>query len=255
MKRKCRSIKGPLCGILIFLGLINAQLVSAQKITITGKVTDSQTKETLIGVTVLEKGTTNGALTDVLGNYSIEVNNANSTLVFSFVGKELQEIVVGGQKVIDVSMKETLNVLEEVVVTGYQTQRRADLTGSVSVAKISETKDVPTSNILKAVQGKVAGLYITGDGSPNQTTTVNVRGVNTLGNTNPLYIIDGAPTTDPKLFQSLDPSTIESFQILKDASAASIYGITGSVGFVVVKLTLGSVFSVGSEPAFLWLSI
>ena len=239
MKRKCRSIKGPLCGILIFLGLLNSQFISAQKINITGKVTDSQTKESLIGVTVLEKGTTNGALTDVLGNYSIEVNNANSTLVFSFVGKELQEIVVGGQKVIDVSMKETLNVLEEVVVTGYQTQRRADLTGSVSVAKISETKDVPTSNILKAVQGKVAGLYITGDGSPNQTTTVNVRGVNTLGNTNPLYIIDGAPTTDPKLFQSLDPSTIESFQILKDASAASIYGSRASNGVIIVTTKSG----------------
>ena len=218
---------------------MNGQILLAQQINITGKVTNGQTNESLIGVTILEKGTANGVLTDALGNYSIKVNNANSILVFSFVGMELQEVVVGGQKVINVLMKENVSMLEEVIVTGYQTQRKADLTGSVSVANVAETKYIPTSNILKAVQGKVAGLYVTGDGSPNQATTVNVRGVNTLGNTNPLYIIDGAPTTDPRLFQSLDPSTIESFQILKDASAASIYGSRASNGVIIVTTKSG----------------
>ena len=239
MKRKCKRIKGFLSGILIILGLMNVHILLAQQISITGKVTNVQTNESLIGVTILEKGTVNGALTDANGAYSINVSNANSILVFSFVGMEPQEVVVGGQKVINILLKENVSLLDEVIVTGYQTQRRADLTGSVSVAKISETKDIPTSNILKAVQGKVAGLYITGDGSPNQTTTVNVRGINTLGNTNPLYIIDGAPTTDPKLFQSLDPSTIESFQILKDASAASIYGSRASNGVIIVTTKSG----------------
>jgi TonB-dependent starch-binding outer membrane protein SusC len=239
MKKKCKSIKGLLGGIIIFLGLMNGQILLAQQINITGKVTNGQTNESLMGVTILEKGTVNGTLTDALGNYSIKVNNANSILVFSFVGMEPQETVVGGQKVINILLKENVSMLEEVIVTGYQTQRRADLTGSVSVANVAETKYIPTSNILKAVQGKVAGLYITGDGSPNQATTVNVRGVNTLGNTNPLYIIDGAPTTDPKLFQALDPSTIESFQILKDASAASIYGSRASNGVIIVTTKSG----------------
>jgi TonB-dependent starch-binding outer membrane protein SusC len=239
MKKKCKSIKGLLSGFMIILSLMIGQPVLAQQINITGRVTNSLDKEALVGVTIMEKGTTNGVLSDALGNYSINVNNTNSTLVFSFVGMEPQEVVVGGQKVIDITMKESVNVLDEVVVTGYQTQKRADLTGSVSVANIAETKYVPTSNILKAVQGKVAGLYITGDGSPNQATTVNVRGVNTLGNTNPLYIIDGAPTTDPKLFQSLDPSTIESFQVLKDASAASIYGSRASNGVIIVTTKSG----------------
>jgi len=210
-----------------------------QQYKITGKVTDASSGEPLAGVTITEKGTSNGILTDAGGNYSLPVIDANSILVFSFIGMQTQEIVVGGQEVINISMKESISILDEVIVTGYQTQRRADLTGSVSVANIEEIKDVPTSNILKAVQGKVAGLYVTSDGSPNQTTTVNVRGINTLGNTSPLYIIDGAPTTDSKLFQSLDPSTIESFQILKDASAASIYGSRASNGVIIVTTKSG----------------
>jgi TonB-linked SusC/RagA family outer membrane protein len=239
MKKKCKSIKGLLGGLIILLGIMNGQTILAQQINITGKVTLDQTNEALAGAAVSEKGTSNGVLTDAGGSFSLQVKDANSILVFSFVGMEAKEVVVGGQKVINVSMKESLSVLDEVIVTGYQTQRRADLTGSVSVANIAEAKDIPTSNILKAVQGKVAGLYVTSDGSPNQTTTVNVRGVNTLGNTNPLYIIDGTPTTDPRLFQSLDPSTIESFQILKDASAASIYGSRASNGVIIVTTKSG----------------
>ena len=240
MKKKFKTIKGLLCGIMIFMGLVSGQTLLAQQINITGKVTNSQTKESLIGVTILEKGTTNGALTDAQGNYSIKVNNTKSILVFSFVGMESQEVVVNGQKVIDVAMNENVSILDEVVVTGYQTQRRADLTGSVSVANIEKTKDIPTSNILQAVQGKVAGLYVTNDGSPNsQSIKVNIRGTNTLGNTNPLYVIDGVPTLDGQLFQSLDPSSIESMQILKDASAASIYGSRASNGVIVVTTKSG----------------
>src|SRR5512137_1871078 len=119
MEKKCKTIKGLLCGIIIFLGLMNGQAILAQQINITGKVTNVQSSEALIGVTILEKGTTNGALTDALGNYSIKVTNANSILVFSFVGLESQEVVVGEQKIIDVAMKETVSMLNEVVVTGY----------------------------------------------------------------------------------------------------------------------------------------
>jgi TonB-dependent starch-binding outer membrane protein SusC len=240
MEKKCRTIKGLLCGIMIFMGLVSGQTLLAQQINITGKVTNGQSNEALIGVTILEKGTTNGALTDAQGNYSIKVANNKSILVFSFIGMESQEVAVDAQRVIDVRMKETVSLLNEVVVTGYQTQRRADLTGSVSVANVEKTRDIPTSNILQAVQGKVAGLYVTNDGSPNsQATKVNIRGNNTLGNTNPLYVIDGVPTLDGQLFQSLDPSSIESMQILKDASAASIYGSRASNGVIIVTTKSG----------------
>jgi TonB-dependent starch-binding outer membrane protein SusC len=239
MKRKSKTTR--LLGvIMILMGLINGPAILAQQINITGKVTLDQTNEALVGVTVTEKGTTVGTLTSAEGTYSLSVKGANSILVFSFVGLQSQEVVVGGQKVVNVSMHETVSMLDEVVVTGYGSQRRNDLTGSVSIANMDKTKDIPTSNILQAVQGKVAGLYITSDGSPgSQVTKVNIRGTNTLGNTNPLYIIDGVPTMDAQLFQSLDPSTIESMQILKDASAASIYGSRASNGVIIITTSSG----------------
>jgi TonB-linked SusC/RagA family outer membrane protein len=230
----------PIKLLFLLVALMNFFLsaqVFCQNVTITGTVTD-QNGETMPGAYVRVKGTQVGSVTDVNGKYTIEVETG-TILLFTSVGYEDQEQVVGVSKVIDIVMVEAVELLSEIIVTGYQSIRRADLTGSVSVANLEESKDIPTSNILKAVQGKVAGLYVTSDGSPNQVTTVNVRGVNTLGNTNPLYIIDGAPTTDPQLFQSLDPTTIESFQILKDASAASIYGSRASNGVIVVTTKSG----------------
>ena len=234
MKRKCRSFKGPLCGILIFLGLINAQLVSGQKINITGKVINSQTKETLIGVTVLEKGTQNGTLTDVLGNFSLEVNNAASTLLFSFIGMESQEIVVGTQKVINVAMNETVNVIEEVVVTGYQTQRRADLTGSVAVVKMDEVADIPTGNVLTKIQGRIAGMNVTSDGTPGgQGSFSLIRGVTTINNSSPLYVIDGVMTRSD-IGTVISSNDIASIQVLKDAASAAIYGAQAANGVIII---------------------
>ncbi|OFY61419.1 MAG: hypothetical protein A2Y71_11425 [Bacteroidetes bacterium RBG_13_42_15] len=240
MKKKCKTIKGLLCGIMIFLGLMNGQAILAQQINITGKVVSGQTNESLTGVTVLEKGTTNGTLTDALGNYSIKVTNANSILVFSFVGLESQEVVVGGQKVIDVTMKETVSMLDEVVVTGYGTQRRSDLTGSVAVVKVDETKDIATGSVLQAIQGRVAGLYVTSTGDPSgAASSIRIRGINTLGNTSPLYIIDGVPTIDPNVLGNMNQNSIESFQVLKDASATSIYGSRASNGVIIITTKSG----------------
>ena len=240
MKNEFKTIKGLLGGILIFLGLMSIQPVMAQQINITGKVTNNQTNESLPGVIVLEKGTTNGVLTDAQGNYSINVSNANSILAFSFVGMESQEIVISGQRVIDVSMKEIVSMLEEIVVTGYGTQRRSDLTGSVSVVKVDETRDVASGSVLQAIQGRVAGLYITSNGEPSgAASSVVIRGVNTLGNTAPLYIIDGVPTIDPNVLQNMNQNSIETFQVLKDASATSIYGSRASNGVIIVTTKSG----------------
>lgn len=220
--------------------LLSAGVYAQQKVTVTGKVTTVETNEAMPGVTVLEKGTMNGTLTAEDGGYTISVG-PNATLVFSFVGMKSEEVVVGSQKTVNVALQESVSFLDEVVVTGYQTQRRADLTGSVAVADMEKTRDIPAPNILQAVQGSVAGLYITNDGSPGaQATKINIRGTNTLNNTAPLYIIDGVPTVDAQLFQSLDPSTIESMQILKDASAASIYGSRASNGVIIITTKPGT---------------
>lgn len=154
MRKKSKASR--LIGVLIILlGLINGPVILAQQINITGRVTHDQTNEALVGVTVIEKGTSNGTLTDVGGNYSLPISDANSILVFSFVGMETQEAVVGVQRVINISLKESVSILDEVIVTGYQTQRRADLTGSVAVVKMDEVADIPTGNVLTNIQGRV----------------------------------------------------------------------------------------------------
>jgi TonB-linked SusC/RagA family outer membrane protein len=225
---------------MIFMGLMGGQTILAQQINITGNVTNVQTNEALAGVTILEKGTTNGTLTDALGNYSIKATNANSILIFSFVGLETQELVVGGQKVINITMKEAASMLNEVVVTGYGTQRRSDLTGAISIVKVDETKDRATGSLLQAIQGTVPGVYIKTTGDPGgASSTITIRGVNTLGNTNPLYIIDGVPTIDPSVLQNMNQNSIESMQVLKDASATSIYGSRASNGVIIVTTKTG----------------
>jgi TonB-dependent starch-binding outer membrane protein SusC len=224
--------------LTVVLAMVFSMPAFSQAVTISGTVTD-QTGVTLPGTYVRVKGTQTGTVTDAQGKYSLSVNQG-VTLVFSYVGYDDQEQVVAGSRVIDVIMAESSQMLDEVIVTGYQTIRRADLTGSVAVVQMEETKDVPSASILKAVQGKVTGLYITSDGSlSGQATNINIRGVNTLGTTSPLYIIDGVPTVDAAVFQSLNPNTIESFQILKDASASSIYGSRASNGVIIITTKSG----------------
>ncbi len=239
MKRRLKFTK-LLCGIVILMSWINCQTILAQQLNVTGKVTIDQTNEPQTGVTVLEKGTANGVLTDINGNYSLTVTNSNATLVFSFIGFETQEIMVGTQRVINIIMRETVTQLDEIVVTGYQIQRKVDLTGSVSVVKMDQITDIPSGSPLRSVQGKIAGVYITQDGSPSGGIRgINIRGLNTLGNTNPLYVIDGVPTTSSAILQNMDPNSIGSIQVLKDASAASIYGSRASNGVIIITTKEG----------------
>ena len=209
-----------------------------QQQTITGKIVD-ETGEPMPGVTIVVKGTTNGTITDFEGNYTLGDIPENAILQFSFVGMKSQEVEVGNQSIIDIVLEvETVGV-DEIIVTGYQTIRKSDLTGSVAVVNIEDTKDVPSGSVLQSLQGKVPGLYVTSNGSPSGNSDVNIRGINTLGNTNPLYIIDGAPTTDPNVFAYMDQNSIETVQVLKDASAASIYGSRASNGVIIVTTKTG----------------
>lgn len=223
--------------LLCMMLFLNAY--AQQTVTITGKVSSTTGNEALVGVTVLEKGTSNGALTGPDGSFTISVGS-NATLVFSFIGMTSQEVVVGSSRNLVVSLSEAMSKLDEVVVTGYTVQKKVDLTGSVAVINVAAMASQPKSNPMQALQGRVAGLHIETTGDPSgRTTSILIRGINTLGNRNPLYIIDGIPTKEANQFAYLDPNSIESIQILKDAGAATIYGSRASNGVIIVTTKKG----------------
>lgn len=210
--------------------------------TVTGKVTESETNEPLIGANILVKGTTIGTTTDVNGAYTLQVPDANATLVFSSIGYTLEEVPINGRSVIDMAMAPDIKALSEVVVVGYTTSRKQDLTGAVAVVELAPIQNATASsgNPMQALQGRVPGLYIEKTGTPSgDNSRILLRGVNTLGNTDPLYIIDGVPTKRSQVFQSLNPGTIQSIQALKDASSASIYGSRASNGVIIVTTNNG----------------
>lgn len=205
---------------------------------ITGKVT-SETKEPLPGVNIMIKGTTQGASTDADGQYKIDAE-AGAVLVFSFIGYIAEEVALTTQTTVDVELAQDVSTLQEIVVVGYTTSRKEDLTGAVAVVELAPIKNISSGNPMQALQGRVAGLYIEKDGSPNGANSrILIRGANTLGNTDPLYVIDGVPTTRPEIFQNINPANISSIQVLKDASAASIYGARASNGVIIVTTKNG----------------
>ncbi|WP_254560343.1 SusC/RagA family TonB-linked outer membrane protein [Dyadobacter diqingensis] len=220
--------------------LCSIQIVWAQtKSTVTGTVKASDGL-TLPGVSILEKGTTNGAITDVDGKYSISVSGT-ATLVFSYVGMIAQELPAGNNSKLDVTLEYDSKNLGEVVVVGYTSSKKEDLTGAIAVVDMAPLKNISSGNPMQALQGRVPGLYIEKTGSPNGTNSrILIRGANTLGNTDPLYIIDGVPTKRPEVFQGLNPNSIESIQVLKDASASSIYGSRASNGVIIVTTKNGA---------------
>ncbi len=228
-------------GIFIFLLSLFSTVAFAQKVTITGTVKDA-TGQGLPGDTVVEKGTSNGTITNLDGNYSINVESS-AILQFSFIGMKGKEIAVAGKTTINLTMEEETIGLEQVVVTGYSTQKKADLTGAIEVVEMESIENVSltSGNPMQALQGRVPGLYIEKSGSPNGTNSrILIRGVNTLGDNNPLYIIDGIPTKRPEVFQNLSAGSIVSVQVLKDASASSIYGSRASNGVVIVTTKNGA---------------
>ncbi|MGI6310686.1 MAG: TonB-dependent receptor [Bacteroidales bacterium] len=211
-----------------------------QQKTIRGKVLDSRTQEPIPGVNIVIKNTNTGVITDASGNFSLLGVDGTSVLVFSFIGYTPQEVQVGESASIEIFLVESISQLDEIVVTGYQTQKKVDMTGAISVVDVEALIDIPTTNPMQAVQGRIPGLYIETTGSPSgETRTLLIRGKNTLGNTDPLYVIDGVPTKQSNAIQSLDPNSIESIQVLKDASAASIYGARASNGVIIVTTKKG----------------
>ena len=219
----------------IFRTLLFAALLllagAAQAKVITGTVTD-QTGETIISASVVVKGTTIGTVTDFDGNYTLEVPDDATILVFSYIGLQTQEVHIKSN-VINVTLKENSEVLEEVVVTGYGTTKKRDLVTSVASVSADQLKDVPVVSAAEALQGKLAGVSVTtSEGSPDAEVKIRVRGGTSLTQSSaPPYIVDGFPVSS---ISDIAPGDIASMDVLKDAAATAIYGAQGANGVIII---------------------
>ncbi|PIQ22235.1 MAG: SusC/RagA family protein, partial [Cytophagales bacterium CG18_big_fil_WC_8_21_14_2_50_42_9] len=217
--------------LLLLFCLFTVNLLYAQEATtISGTVTDANSGEPLIGVSILVKGTTTGTATDVSGQYQLSAP-ANGTLVFTYIGYTTLEQPVNSQNTINVSLAASASALNEVVVIGYGTASRRDLTGSIATVKGTEVADRPSANPIASIQGKVAGVQIVNNGRPGATPDVRIRGTNTIGNVQPLYVVDGILNDN---INFVNPADIESMEILKDPSSLAIFGVRGANGVIVV---------------------
>lgn len=261
-RRPSRSQHAALSGFL--LAMLLSLSLSAQVVTVSGTVTSADDNQPLTGVTILEKGTNNGTVTSFDGTYSITVPT-DATLEFSFIGFQPREVSVGSQSVIDVAMEEDVQQLSEVVVVGYGTQRKSDLTGSVASLTSEQLNSQPITSLEQGLQGRVAGMLVTNNsGAPGGGISIKIRGATSILNgSEPLYVIDGFPVTGQSQFStsagrgtsnqgtdytvnqnplaSLNPADIESIEVLKDASAAAIYGVRGANGVVLITTKRGAI--------------
>jgi TonB-linked SusC/RagA family outer membrane protein len=233
MRKKlyCHAVR--LCTAFIFL-LFSSSLF-AQK-AVTGTVFSSKDNAPVNGATVLVKGTNTGVTTGANGNFSINVPSGRNTLVISYIGFHDQEVDVSSNNNVTVTLQENAAALDEIVVTGYTAQKKKDITGAVSVVNVTSMKSVPAGTSESLLQGQAAGVTVINSGAPGGYSNVRIRGISSLGSSDPLVIIDGVQGS----LHDLNPNDIESVQILKDAGSAAIYGIQGSNGVIVVTTKKGS---------------
>ena len=222
--------------ILLVLWLASSHALLAQERTVSGTIKD-ETGASLPGVNVILKGTSQGTVSDADGNFKINVTGSETVLVFSFIGFSTQEITVGSQTNVSISMSLDVKTLSEIVVTGYASQEKKDLTGSVSTVKAVDLIAIPSSNINNQLQGRIAGVTVSGDGRPGQPAKIRIRGFGSFQNNDPLYVVDGVPTQD---ISTLNPGDVETLSVLKDAGAASIYGSRASNGVILITTKRGT---------------
>lgn len=222
--------------VFTFLCFLSINAALAQNITVTGVITDEADKSPLPGVGILVKGTQTGTTTNATGKYAISAP-ANATLVFTYIGYTTKEVVVNNQTTLNVSLASSSELLEQVVVVGYGTQRRKDLTGSIASVKGEDLARQPVQTATQALQGKVAGVQVISSGEPNTTPNVRLRGTGTiLGGANPLYVVDGVFTDD---IRNINNADIVSMEVLKDASATAIYGMRAANGVLIITTKKG----------------
>jgi TonB-linked SusC/RagA family outer membrane protein len=225
--------------LLTTLILCFALVVQAQNVTVTGSVTSSDDGIELVGVNVFVKGTTTGTITDVNGNFTLNVPVESAILVFSYVGYVVQEVAVGNQRTIDIVLEVDVAALEEVVVVGYGTLMKSDVTGSLASVTSENFELQPLTRLDQALKGRAAGVEVTQtSGAPGAGYKIRIRGANSIsGNNNPLYVVDGLVVGD---INSINVNDIASMEVLKDASATAIYGSRGANGVVLVTTKTGS---------------
>ena len=228
--------------LFISLALFTFHSAFAQNFVVKGTVVSHEDNEPLIGVTILQEGTTNGVVTDMDGNYSLEVKGAsNATLVFSYIGYAAQSHKVNASTgVLNVSLKSDAELIDEVVVVAYGVRKKGTIAGSVSTVKSEKLENVPTASFDQALQGQTPGLtVISNSGEPSKAATFQIRGTNSINSgTTPLFILDGVPI-ESSSFNAISPSDIESISVLKDASSTSIYGARAANGVVVITTKRG----------------
>ena len=228
--------------LFISLALFTFHSAFAQNFVVKGTVISHEDNEPLIGVTILQEGTTNGVVTDMDGNYSLEVKGAsNATLVFSYIGYAAQSHKVNASTgVLNVSLKSDAEMIDEVVVVAYGVRKKGTIAGSVSTVKSEKLENVPTASFDQALQGQTPGLtVISNSGEPSKAATFQIRGTNSINSgTTPLFILDGVPI-ESSSFNAISPSDIESISVLKDASSTSIYGARAANGVVVITTKRG----------------
>ncbi len=216
--------------------LANYTPIVNPEIQVNGRVTDEQSNP-IPGANILIKGTTLGTSTDADGRFSINVPDANSVLVISFIGYVSKEIPVGAQTEISVMLAADVKQLSEVVVVGYGTQKKASVTGAISSVSAKEINTQPVVSVSQALQGRIAGVTVVNNGAPGEAPLIRIRGVGTINNASPLFVVDGFPTSD---LNSFNPKDIESVDVLKDASAAAIYGSRAANGVVLITTKRGA---------------
>jgi TonB-dependent starch-binding outer membrane protein SusC len=221
--------------LLLGVFLLSSLLTSAQDKRVTGKVTGVD-GQGIPGASVLVKGTQTGVSTSANGEFAINIKSANDVIIITSVGYTPREVKVGSQSNIGITLTEDISALEEVVVTGYGTQSKRDITGAVTTVNARDLQAVPATTFAQQLQGRASGLSIVNDATPGGNATVRIRGFGTTGNNDPLFVIDGVPTENQG---NLNPNDIETIQILKDASSASIYGSRAGNGVVIITTKKG----------------
>lgn len=222
--------------LLLMVLLLFVQIGYAQQRSISGTVLNDA-GETLPGATIVVEGTSNGAITDANGKFTLNVDDSDKTISISYIGMVGQTLSIDGKSNIKVHLKNDFENIDEVITVGYRTERKADLTGAVSVVDVDDMMSASENNPIKALQGRVPGMQVSADGNPSGSASVQIRGVGTWNNTDPLYIIDGVASTSG--MHELNSNDIESIQVLKDASSASIYGSRAANGVIIITTKKG----------------
>ena len=235
-KKLIRLVAAVGMGVLLSLTAYGTALAQAQEMQVSGTVT-SVTGEKLAGVTVQVRGTDVRTTTDANGRYSLTAPN-DGVLLFALIGYKGGARTIAGRETIDVAMDAAVAVLDPVIVTGYTSQKRGDITGAVASVPMEGTTMQTSTSVLQRLDGRVSGVQVENSGSPGSRTTVRIRGVSSFQNNDPLYIVDGTPVEDTYL-NWMNPDEIGSIQVLKDASAASIYGARANNGVVIIETKKG----------------